>query len=1054
MQLNTLFTSIIVMGLVAPRAFAQQQTIGDILKHIEKRSEKVSFKKKTHEALPAIHQEKPKKAVINLQQVRPPSSSRLYYPAGTDEAALEETTDESINQLYQLAKEYRSSPRRGELWLRLGEQYVDKARLIEYRLMSEHDRAQALYEQGKGPKPPPVDLTAARNYNRKALELYEWFVRDFPKDPKEDQALFFLGFNFFELGDTKKGETYYLRLSNEYPNSMYVAESNFALGEYYFENNEFKPALTYYGRVAANRHNRLYSFSMYKMAWCYYKLNQSKSGMKYLEQVILDGRRAKGEHDRSIGGVSRIRLATEAIKDLIVFFAEAGDPRAARSYFSRVIGPRSTDVNLEKLGYFYIDIGNRDAALYVFRDLIAEHPNSVKAFDYQYAIVKTYSQSGNPKIFHEELHRWIQQFGPKGLWQMANRNNPQVITKANQLMESLLRNHVLLNHEIAQKTHVKAAYLRAQAGYELYFHTFQQGPEMDQMHFFYGELLYDLQEYNRAAVHYTWVVDNSPKSPYYNKALLNALLAYEKRLPSDAQIRRMVGSSTTYVPFTPPITRFEEAAKTYLVHSPKGSDVVAVKYRLGALYYLFNHFDDAITYLTDIVHNYPNTPYARYAANHLLDIYNLKKDYTGLEREANEILSIPALAHSNIGPQVRQIKTRTEFNMVKDIEKKKDYAGAAKSYQQFARNNPRSDLAAPALFNSAVNYERANEILPAIGIYSTLAAGHAIIRGKVPPDMRRKSSEFLPVLYEKTGQYPQAARAYEAYAAENPKAPLALEYRYNAAVIYDGLNDYSPAIRNYQIYFNKKRGGDRIETLFLMGKLYQRLGQPSQAIREFNQYLQFNPHDRAGVVEATFDLATLEDQLGNHKSAEKWYHKTVAVQKRLTRPSVPVGVSFAAQAKYKLVYPTYQELVAIRMPKNPAKQKSALTRKIAILNQLRAQLKTVINYNDGPEIVSALTLLGEALQNMYTTIVTAPVPGGLKPSEVEQYRALLQQKAEPFKTEALETYQTAITKGSELQAYTPTLTVALKNLSVMKGESHVDLGTRAMAAKLTDTMGL
>src|SRR6185312_2355712 len=152
---------------------------------------------------------------------------------------------------------------------------------------------------------------------------------------------------------------------------------------------------------------------------------------------------------------------------------------------------------------------------------------------------------------------------------MANRNDQKVITKANQLMDSLLRNHVLLEHEVAQKTHVKSAYQRAQSGYALYFQTFQQGPKMDQMHFFYGELLYDLQKYNQAATHYMWVVDNAPQSPYYKKALLNALLSDEKKLPSDAQIRHIVGNSTTFVPFTPPITRFEGAAKLYLAHTQK-----------------------------------------------------------------------------------------------------------------------------------------------------------------------------------------------------------------------------------------------------------------------------------------------------------------------------------------------------------------------------------------------------------------------------------------------------------------------------------------------------
>ena len=38
---------------------------------------------------------------------------------------------------------------------------------------------------------PKLSLSEAQVYNRKAVQLYEWFIRDFPKDYKMDQAYFF-----------------------------------------------------------------------------------------------------------------------------------------------------------------------------------------------------------------------------------------------------------------------------------------------------------------------------------------------------------------------------------------------------------------------------------------------------------------------------------------------------------------------------------------------------------------------------------------------------------------------------------------------------------------------------------------------------------------------------------------------------------------------------------------------------------------------------------------------------------------------------------------------
>jgi cellulose synthase operon protein C len=1022
------------------------KTIGDLLKKIDNQSIQ-----KGQNALPKFQaQQKAAAASVDLKAVKPPSSSKLYYDEGTDEAELEKVTDEGIEQLYTLSQQYRSSPHRGELWLRLAEAYVDKARLIEFRIMTKNDQAMAAFQAGKLKQKPKLDLSASKEYNKKAIQLYEWFLRDFPKDSKIDQALFFLGFNYFEIGDSKKGQEYYIRLTKEYPNSLYVSESNFALGEYNFENEHYKPALEYYSRVASEKASRLYSFALYKSAWCYYKLNQSLKGLTYLEQVIFEGRKSKGQKDKSIGGVSRIRLASEAIKDLIVFFAEAGDYRKARPYFESVIGEKSTNPNLAKLAYFYVDTGNRTAARFIFRDLIEQDPNSVKSFDYQYAIVKMYAASGDPAVFKKELYDWISQYGPDSDWQKTNTKEVDVVKKANELMESLLRNNILQAHQVAQNSRTKSAYTNAKSGYELYFQTFHQGTKIDEMHFFYAELLFDMNDYEKAAYHYSWVIENAPTSAYLEKSVLNALLSYEKRLPTDAQIRKMVGTGTEPIEFTPPIKAFEKAAFRFIEKSPKSENIVAVKYRLGALYYLFNQFDPAIKLLTEVVKKYPKTQYAKFAANHLLDIYNLKKDYVGLQNAANEMLTIPELAHSDIGNQIREIKLRTDFKVAKDLESKKDYEGSAKMYELFAHRNKGSDLSTPAMFNAAVNYERAGDVTRAIGVYTLVS----LSTDKKAAAMKTKSSQFLPVLYEKTGQYAKAAQAFDAYAKSNPTDPLALEYLYNAAVIYDGMNSYSAALKNYDIYVTKHKGRDKFEVIFLMGKIYERQGQFDRAISEYNKYITSGTGNREGIVEATFTIAKLHERLERHKVSTEWYEKTVAVQRRLSRADHPVGTSFAAEAKFKLVYKTYEDLVAIRIPMNANAQGAAVKKKLALVNMLKDQLKAVVAYDDGPQIVAALTTQGQALHHLYSAIVNAPPPVGLKADEMKQYRDGVQKVAEPFKTQAIETYQTAIQRGRELEAYGPALILANKNLALLTGDSNQNLGLRALPSKLPDTLGL
>ena len=91
-------------------------TVGDLLKKIEKQAEI----KKTRRALPKfkkVTRERPPQ--VNLRAVKPPSTSKLYFSEDSNEAELAKVTDAGINQLYKLTQRFKSSSKRGELWLRL-----------------------------------------------------------------------------------------------------------------------------------------------------------------------------------------------------------------------------------------------------------------------------------------------------------------------------------------------------------------------------------------------------------------------------------------------------------------------------------------------------------------------------------------------------------------------------------------------------------------------------------------------------------------------------------------------------------------------------------------------------------------------------------------------------------------------------------------------------------------------------------------------------------------------------------------------------------------------
>lgn len=1023
------------------------KTVGDLLKRIESNTKKVKFTK-SQSALPKFEKQQGPAKRVDLYAVKPPSRSTLYYDQGTQEADLEKITDQGIRQLYKLTQQFKTSKRRGELWLRLAELYVEKSRLIEYRIQQNYDDQLSKFQKGESKVRPKLNLAEAQEYNKKAVQLYEWFLRDFPQDPKIDQALFFLGYNYFELNQPERGKDYYKKLTAQYPQSPYIEESNFALGEYYFEREQWADALKHYQFVAGKKRARLYSFALYKTAWCLYKTGAVKQAIHSLEKVIRAGRVAKGQQDSSAGGVSRIRLASEAQKDLVVFYAEAGTPQGARSYFSDIAGEKATFGLLEKLAYYYSDIGNREGARFIFRDLIHDRPTAPKAYDYQYQIVQMYTSTDKPEVFRGELYTWIQTYSPNSEWAKANAKNKELVAKANQLIETTLRNHILQQHQTAQNSRVPTAQTEAKQGYELYFQTFKEGPKLDEMHFFYAELLFDMKDYEAAAHHYAWVVDNAPNSPYFEKATLNTVLAAEKGLPKEEDLKQQVGEKLEPVPFSKNVAVFESAALRYIKAFPKGENVPAMKYKLGALYYYHNQFDKALDSFNGIIREYPKSQYAQFSANLTLDIYNLRKDYGGLEKAGQAILSNEDLARSQVGDQVKGVLQRASFKKAQDLEQKKDYAGAAAAYEDFARKNPGSDLSTSASFNSAVNYERAGDAGKAIGMYGLVLGD----RGNKHEDLKNKSSQFIASLYEKTGQYQKAAESFESYANKHPKDKEATAYHFNAAVIRDGMNSYSSALGNYQKFFDTSRSADKYQALFLMAKMYERRGNITKAQELYKKYYDARPNNPPGIVESAFMVAKIHSRKGHKNDAEEWYKKVIYQQKHQSAPDKPVGVRFAAESKYILVSKTFDDLRAIKIPADPARQAKAVKEKLAKLNQLKDQLKEVIRYDDAPMIVNSLSLIGQAYQHMAASIYAVPVPKGLDAEGLKQYRAGVDGVAKPFQDEAVKNYEGAIEKGFKLEGYSEGLKTAQRELNRLNSEKYPDYGERAAATKLTDYM--
>ena len=953
-----------------------------------------------------------------LKAAQPPRQFRRYFEEGTDEAELESVINEEIKQLFQLLK----TSRRRDLRLRLGSLYVEKAHLIEYRLYEEYDRKLKLFDEKKLSSKPRFSLRPTYAYINKAIKLFETYRRQYPKDKRMDQVLFFLGVSYFKRNQLKKGKARYDALVKRFPKSSYINDVYFELGEYYFSKSLWKQAARHYAK-ALKPSLSMYSFALYKLAWCAFNQGKVNRALAHLEKVVHEGARRQAQTKSGAGRPGAAHFSNEALGDAALFYSRSGrHPVKALPYFYNLSGSaKKAQQMLKALAYAYLDQGYLKGIRIAFKQLVEEDPFAPQAYDYQYQIIRAYTYAGGRKVFLRELNKWLLKYGPDSAWAGRNRRRPDLIQKAAGLMEVTVRNYTLRMHQSFRKTKGPMAKSQALFGYDIYSKTFSKSKWSDQMLFFYGELLFDVRRYRQAARQYMRLVETFKTSKYYELAALNGVLAFEKTLPSSKRIKQMVGPKKTPVAFPQHVDNFQKTAHYYIQRFPRKKNVPAILYKTASLHYEFNHYQEALAQFWMLIKQYPKSSYTEYSANLILDIYNFQKDFEGLRAAAVRLLSNKMIAQSASARAMRKILSQISLKTAESMAGQKRYLESAKLYKSFADSHPSSPVRMTAYYNAAVNFKKGGDTLKAIALDEMLLKP----RSKSPAKLKKSILEDLPKLYKMVGRYRRAARAFSSFARSYPRDSKAADFWFNAALIYDGFNNYTQAETAYLQYFKKSRKADKAHALYLLAGLMKRRGQALKAVSYYNQFLNKGTGDKRALVESAFNIADIYRARKNLKQTRRWYHTTVQLYNKYK-----AGVFYAAQAQFNLVHYKYLDFRKIKIPAHPQKQRRAVQKKLQAFNRLKESLKKVIRFDSGQQVVSALVLIGLASQHIGEAIYYSPVPRGLNKAEKKVYRQGLLKTARPFKEEAVRNYQLAVEKARRLGAYDPQwLRTAVENLS-------------------------
>lgn len=990
------------LSVVSMNAFSK--TVRDAIKSIEKEERTLPSYGNSKAAKPRDR--------VNIRVGKPISSLNAIFPDGTAEAEYEKKLNQEINQLHKLSNKLNGGETKKRILLKLAKSYSEKSALADRRAQDEFEKKLKLYLAGSIKQKPRVQNSETKKFSLKSIDIYKQYLKNYKNTRGADEVLFFLGYNYMSLGNINEGIGYYKKLSDSYPRSEYINEANLSLADYYFDGDKRNLAKTYYEKVISNgRKSSSYVLATYKLAWLNRKMGDHSSALRNILQVVKLG------SDDVRNRKSKI-LADEAKKDLPLFYSESGKPKAALTYFTNIMSTDDAYKSLEKLAFIYVDTGQKKQAKYLFDRLTEMKPDNSKSFDYQYAMVNMQASTGRQDLYEKELYKWVEQFSPDKKWAQKSKNNPKM-AEAMAKAETSLRSHVLKLHQNFRKDKRKALGFGAKNGYDLYLKTFTKSEFYSELQFYQAELLYEMQDYPGAYKAYRNVKD--PK--YESKSKLNAVLSLEKIIPSDEEVRRKVGKSTKEYPLSKDEKDFVASAKAY-VSNPKFTEKkLDIKYKLASIYYSHNFFSESEPLFKEIIKESPNSDFAKFSSNLIIDSYKLKNDYAGLEKAGNELVALGAsTGNSSIEvSEVKNIVEKSAFKKIEEIDAEKKPEDVALAFLSFVKSYPNSKLKNQAHYNAGINFEKAKDPNKALSAYS-----------KIDPsggEFYENGQKFSAIILENTGRLKEAARSFEKLGVKAKDRGIKAKYLSNAAVINEAFNDISGMKRVFRLL--KPVDSLKFTSLYdyRIAEAYKRRGDTTEELNTLLKVFNASKVQPFLLVKIATRIGDIYKDKRAVDKASYWYRASTLAYDKFKRKGAVKASTYAAKAKFELSNKVFYQYISIKIPKNPKQQASAITKKLAMIEQINKKMKEVINFDDGYTIVSALNRLGQSYQHLSVAILNAPLPAGLTVDEKKQFKGLLLKKVEPFQKNAITSYKKAYEKAEQLGAFNEDSVKALSELA-------------------------
>jgi tetratricopeptide (TPR) repeat protein len=733
-------------------------------------------------------------------------------------------------------------PQKPDFLFRLGELYSEKQ---HYNFNKARQLDQKIYDM-----PPNQRGTLQAEQRKYETEEQKWLLEavksfigatKFRKYERMDEVLFRLAFLLTSVKKEDQAREFFHRLIKDYPNSKYIPDAYLSFAEYYFDKGEMDSALKFYEKVEQFPNSSVYPYAVYKKGWCYVNQGDYKTALETFVSVV----RMATDPKVKATPAQKQALMKEAKKDIVKAYAHVGGPDKAWEFFQRTGGDYAPKM-MEALAELYWEQGQFPDSSRVYKKVIAQNMDSPRICEWQNKIVRNTLSSGNKKDQVQEIERLGAVYDKVGDMKGVKKDQ---LEECRNTFHDTTKELALIWHKEAQRTKNADTYALDKFVYKVFLDHFPKDKDAYEMGYYYGELLWTLENWKDAAEQYTKVVEMKPDGKYVKDAAYAAVLAWKNALNVDdhehqdevkADQDKLKDREHSKKIEAMEIPEYQKkmigAFDTYIKYVPDAPELVTIKYRKARIFYEYNHFDEAAKLFEEIVRKYPKHELSIYSANLLLDSLNAQGKTKEVVAWVDKFLEMPELMKDpEFGKQMISLKSDTYDMEGHQYETAKNYKECGRSMLAAAEALPDHPKHAERLWNAGQCFQNAHLVGQALKARVQLIKDH-------PKDPLAQKALFrVAAGYHQLAYYSKAADNYEDFANKFPGEKKATDALGNATTFRIGLGESDKAIADmdsFVKFYGSRKPQDAAGVFFQMGDVYEKEKNYDALSKHLEAYLK------------------------------------------------------------------------------------------------------------------------------------------------------------------------------------------------------------------------